>query len=666
MLQPTTEIQAFRQVHLDFHTSECIPEIGARFDRKQFQETLKKGHVNSINLSAKSLDGWAYFDAKTNERHPGLDFNLLDEEISAAREIGVITNLYVSCGCDEKMARRHPEWLRRDRNNETVWAKSFDEPGYHQFCFNTPYLDYLLPQIEEILLRYGESCHGLWLDIVGVRECYCPSCVAAARERGIDPEKKEEMALLWEESYRRYTDAVEAIVQKLRPGCLIFHNGGHIRRGRRDLAYRNTHLDIESLPTGGWGYQHLPLSARYAQTLGMEYTSMTGRFHTTWGEFGGYKHPNALRYEAALSIANGAKVCVGDHLHPDGRFDEVAYALIGRAYGEVEEKEAWCRAVTSVADVALLSTEAVGEQNGEEDEERTSPSDSGCVRMLLEGKYLYDVIDTEAELSAYKAVILPDSVTPDGALTEKLRAYAAAGGKVLATGASCVDPDGKFVLDLGAVYEGVSGYSPTYCRPTFRPEPLEEGTYVVYGKAYTVRAAEGARVLGFLQNPYFNREAYRFCSFLHTPPKAEDVSAGITVGRDGGYVAWDLFEAYDKTGEFIYKRMFAELLDTLLGDRKTLETDLPAQGIVTLMDQKSERRLVNHLLYASPVKKGETEVIEDILPVYDVSVTLRTEREIRKVTLVPQMEELPFRREGTTVRYRVPRLECHQMVELDY
>ena len=33
----------------------------------------------------------------------------------------------------------------------------------------------------------------------------------------------------------------------------IFHNGGHIRRGRRDLIAANTHLEIESLPTGEWG-----------------------------------------------------------------------------------------------------------------------------------------------------------------------------------------------------------------------------------------------------------------------------------------------------------------------------------------------------------------------------------------------------------------------------
>ena len=62
-----------RQVHLDFHTSECIDGIGSMFDKKQFQRCLKKGHVNSITVFAKCHHGWAYFPSKTNEIHPGLN-----------------------------------------------------------------------------------------------------------------------------------------------------------------------------------------------------------------------------------------------------------------------------------------------------------------------------------------------------------------------------------------------------------------------------------------------------------------------------------------------------------------------------------------------------------------------------------------------------------------
>ena len=43
-----------RQVHLDFHTSENIENIGCDFDKKQFQEALIKGHIDSITLFSKS------------------------------------------------------------------------------------------------------------------------------------------------------------------------------------------------------------------------------------------------------------------------------------------------------------------------------------------------------------------------------------------------------------------------------------------------------------------------------------------------------------------------------------------------------------------------------------------------------------------------------------
>jgi hypothetical protein len=52
-----TETLPTRQVHLDFHTSEFIPGIGEKFDKKQFQEALKLGHVNQINIFAKCHHG---------------------------------------------------------------------------------------------------------------------------------------------------------------------------------------------------------------------------------------------------------------------------------------------------------------------------------------------------------------------------------------------------------------------------------------------------------------------------------------------------------------------------------------------------------------------------------------------------------------------------------
>ena len=83
-----------RQVHLDFHTSEHVPGIGSKFDKKQFQECLQRGHVNSITVFAKCHHGWAYFPSEANKIHPQLNFDLLGQMLEACAEIGVQAPIY--------------------------------------------------------------------------------------------------------------------------------------------------------------------------------------------------------------------------------------------------------------------------------------------------------------------------------------------------------------------------------------------------------------------------------------------------------------------------------------------------------------------------------------------------------------------------------------------
>ena len=77
---------SFRQVHLDFHTSECIDGIGSAFSKEQFQEMLKVGHLSSITVFSKCHHGWAYHPSEANEIHPGRKFDLLQAQIEAAHQ----------------------------------------------------------------------------------------------------------------------------------------------------------------------------------------------------------------------------------------------------------------------------------------------------------------------------------------------------------------------------------------------------------------------------------------------------------------------------------------------------------------------------------------------------------------------------------------------------
>lgn len=656
----------FRQVHLDFHTSEKIDKIGADFSKEQFQDALRRGHVNSITVFSKCHHGWAYHPSEANEMHPGLKFDLLGAEIEAAHEIGVKTPVYISAGLDEKMARRHPEWLRRPKDDRIGW----EYPGYHEFCMNSPYLDYLIAQIEEVVGRY--DCDGIFLDIVGVRTCWCQNCVKALLDEGKDPYNDDNARELGERVYANYTRRVREAVDRIKPGLPVFHNSGHIRRGRRDLADVDTHLELESLPTGGWGYDHFPLSAAYSRTLGKDFLGMTGKFHTTWGEFGGFKHPNALRYEEALCVASGAKCSIGDQMHPDGHMEEATYDLIGAAYSEIEEREKWLDRVTSVADIALLSEEAVANYyaTGRITHTSGADADAGAVRMLLEGKFLFDVIDTDELFGGigdrYKLLILPDSARLDDRLTKAVKKFIADGGKVLATGESGLGLDDSFRLDFGCRFKGASEFNPVYFRPKCDLEVLGNSAYVIYSQSYNIEST-GGEVVVERENPYFNRTTFAFSSHQHTPNNKSERFPAAAVGHDGAYISTKIFTEYAQKGSLIAKLITNHVINLLLGEKKTLETTLPAQGVVTLMDQTEEHRLVNHLLYASPVRRGSgIEVIEDITPIYNVSVKLRTDKTPKRVYLAPEEKDIPFTYENGELNYTVGCVECHAMAVIDY
>ncbi len=659
-----------RQVHLDFHTSEHIEGIGKMFDKEQFISCLKKGHINSITVFAKCHHGWAYFPSEENEMHPHLDFDLLKAELDACAEAGVAAPVYISAGFDEKYFACHPEHGiistpdgKPERIIEINGKKIVDgAPAYHRLCFNTPYLDILVKQVEEVVRKYMPV--GIFLDIVCENKCFCDCCKADAARRGLDLLDPEDNRKMQRIVYKKYYDAINGAARAIKPDIRIFHNGGHIPAGRRELAHANTHLELESLPTGGWGYDHFPKSAKYAAMLGMDYLGMTGKFHLSWGEFGGFKHPNALKYEVALSLANGAKCSIGDQMHPYGFLDDATYELIGQAYAEAEKVEKYCYDVKTIADVALLSVESLI-QGGTGDYGKGPIADVGASRILLEGKYLFDVIDTEEDFDKYKLIIVPDISIDGMPVVAKLQDYIKTGGKVLCTGKSGGVNEMHF--DLGVKVKGESEFKPSYYHPCYNALGLSQTNYVMYSRMYdTALTDEGAKVLGYSRNTFFNRTSEHFCSHQHTPFVTENNSPAVVIGKNGGYIAYEIFTEYAEAGSIILKDTVCRVIDELLGDEKTLKTNLPSGGVVTLNKQKKENRDLLHILYAIPTKRGSgVEIIEDLMPVYDTEFSIKTSP-VAAIKLVPQNESIPFTYENGTLKFKVDKFTCSQIAVIEH
>jgi hypothetical protein len=665
----------FRQVHLDFHTSPHIPEIGAKFDKARWQDTLQEARVNSITLFSKCHHGWSYHPTTVGKMHPHLNFDLLRAQYDACKEIGVAVPVYLSAGVDNLAGEEHPEW--REINAEGTyagWTASPLKPGFLSMDFLSPYLDYLCLQIEEAA-RLFPDCDGIFLDIISQSPGVSKWRLAQMAAKGWDAEKLADREQSAQAALLSYFERTTTAAKTSDPNMPIFHNSGHIPRGSHDLLKFFSHLELESLPTGGWGYDHFPMSAKYVINLGFDFLGMTGKFHTTWGEFGGQKHPNALRYECAAMLAFNAKCSIGDQLHPNGELDPTTYRSIAAAYREVEAKEPWCQDTRPVSDIGVLSSEA------ENHSDRQNAPDEGVTRTLLEGHFLFELVDREMDFSRFKLLILPDDVRIDPALKALLDAYMAQGGKMLLTGESGLWNDrAEFAFDLGVDYSGPSEFAPDFAlpQPEFRAEFVSTPV-VMYLRSQRIRATSGDS-LGQIYDPYFNRTFRHFCSHQHTPFRTE--ASGFDCGVRHGeitYLAHPVFSLYRTYGAVVHREYITKVISSLLGAQPTLQINLPSTARVALNHQATAHRKVLHLLFANTVARGGSmnlsggtvasngltiEVIEELLPLRELRIALRDQPPLKMVTLEPQGTELSFIQSNGVVEFQVDEFTCHQMVAL--
>lgn len=661
-----------RQIHLDFHTSGLIDGIGSRFDAEAFARAFKEAHVNSVTLFSKCHHGLSYHPTEVGQMHPGLDFDLLRAQIDALHAVGIKAPIYLSAAWDEHAAKIHPEWLTVGLDDRHHRAPA-NPTGWLFLDFASDYIDYLGRQVEEVMRRYPDG-DGIFIDI-----CFNPPSVsepakAAMTAAGLDwtdPADVERHAAML---VPRLYEAVNRAVHKYDPDMPIFFNSGHIRRGdRKRVADYFTHLELESLPTAGWGYDHFPLSARYVDPLGIPFLGMTGKFHFTWGEIGGYKRGEALRYECGAMLAHGALCSVGDHLHPTGRIDPSTMQIVGEAYAHVEACEPWVHGTRNRAEIALLSREAVTGTNLSGAPDRFQTADDGASRVLLEGGFMFDVVDTESDFTAYDLLILPDTVPVDAALKAKVEAFAGAGGRVLLTGASGIDPQTGPVFDIGATWEGTSPMAGgDYLNPVAALQADGIGEpHFMYLPSERLRVTDGTS-LADIHDPYMDRTRQHFSGHIHAPCRLEPTGyAGIVEKGNFMQVAHPIFSAYHKTGAVRMLEIAEKVIAHALGHGRMVETSLPRAGRVTLRAQVGERRDVMHLLYATPALRGnllgnEIQPIQDITPLSDIRIRLRPRGPVAAVRAVPGGEDLPFEAGEDCVSFTLPRLDGHGMVEIAY
>ncbi|MFI1172893.1 alpha-L-fucosidase [Streptomyces melanogenes] len=650
-----------RTVHLDFHTGPHIPDVGRDFDPAAFARTFQDAHVDSVTVFAKCHHGHLYYATDRPERHPGLapDLDLLTEQVNALRSVGIRAPIYLSLQVDEYAAREHPEWIAHGEDLKLArWSASAFEAAWNILDMSSPYADYFAEQLDEVLRRFA-PVDGVFIDMCWDQPSASRWAVDGMRREGLDPSDADHRARYATLTARRYMARYSAMVEKALPPDAV-QGVWFNSRPKTGLSQERQfvrHAEIEGLPTGGWGYAFLPYVARFVRPLGLPTLSHTGRFHESWGDNAAIKPRAALLYECSQMLSHGLTSGVGDVLHPRGAPAPAVYDLIGSVYGHIERCEPFLDGGRVISEVAVIVDPGHGDHPG--------ASNIGAVRALQQLRAQFDVVAPTADLSAYRAVVVPETTPVDDALAQRLLAYRTAGGAVLLVGPALL----KNATEAALPGLPVDGLAPAPAGEVFLacqgvPGVPEDFPVISHGSRLTARARPGAEVLARVVQPYFPRSWDRFCGHSYTPPADPTDEVAVAVADGVAAVTVPLLEAFHEHGLETYRHLLGAALDRLLPD-PLVRAGGPVHLETTVV--RTAGGTVVHLVSFIPARETpELDLVHDPFPLIDVPVAVKLAAAPRSVRLQPAGQELPWQYDGAYVHVRVTTADGHAMVVVEH
>lgn len=561
----------WRKVHLDFHNSHHQPKIGADFNAEKWGDQLVAGNVDSIVVFAKDMHGYFYYPGKYGPVHPGLSFDLLGEQVKACRERNIEVYAYYCTAWDNYLAETHPEWNMK-RKDGTDWRpKPGETPGWTALCLgNKDFVDLMASHIHEFVAKY--ELDGAWLDMAEpiVPECYCDECVRQIKATGKDPFDKEVQRAHQNKNFLDFHVRMRDLVHQTRKNCQIDFNDIGIGRVS-ERAGMLDNIDIEALPTDPhWGYFFAPMQLRYQRNFGLPVYGMTGRFVSSWADFGGLKLPQQLDVELASLVANSTRCDVGDQMPPNGVLDPAVYHVLGKSFGRIKKTEPWLRQASPVTEAVLLIP-------NEPLEHLRQQYLMGITKLMMEMHIQFDLLEPEMEWERYGLVVIPDELMPDEQTVSRLHSFIEKGGSVIVchNGGISKETNKSWLEKYGLMQHGQSTFKPAYLVADDNFVPGMPGyAYALYGGASQWKVQSPARSLAQLGEPLFNRSAEHYTSHKQSPFDHVTGYSVAAISGKIGLLGFPVGQSYFDKGYWVYREVFSKLIKELLPNR-LVETNAP-------------------------------------------------------------------------------------------
>jgi hypothetical protein len=611
-------------------------DIGAQCDPKELAAMLRLAGAEFVQTDSKGHPGLTSWFSKTPDASVGRgvrkDWVLAWRR--ATKELGLPLHCHYSGIWDISAGAKHPEWciVGSDGKPLVNGIAGMTSAGGERMCPRSPYVDQLMiPQLLELIDRYGID--GFWVDgdIWSMTPCYCRRCRAAFKAKtGIAEPPKGPGEPHWaqwcdfarqgfEQYVTRYCDAVH----RHKPGVLVCSNWLQTLRNPGEPKVPTDWISGDNTPL--WGLDNSRCQARFVSTRGKPWDIMLW-VHYAWQR--GIeaidwvmKPVQMLQQEAAVIVALGGGVQTCEHPFNglrDGRLVPWRVRRIGEMARFVKSRRELCQGTETIPQIAVLHSEHhVYSAPGGGDLLScidTAPVE-GAVYSLLECHRGVDVLDEWAllpRLSQFPVVVVSEQERMSRKMVDALKQYVLAGGKLLVAGTAVFDRFGDDFLGV----KGSRVASGNYFLPS--------GDCVVpLSTAWRLVEPADATSLGKLGT-----------SLL--PDRQTSAFPAATLHRTGrgavAYIPCNIFREFAANRYPPLRIFIREVLGALTGK---MEIEVVAPTCVdVILRRKDVRRIVHLINRASGLPNlPNSGVIDEIPPVGPITITMDLRHKPKNVTL---------------------------------
>jgi hypothetical protein len=645
-------------LHYDLHAGEKDTDLGARCGEKDLVPMLKLMAPDFVQTDCKGHPGLTSWFSKvpTASVSPGVVKDAMKQWRKATKKLGLPLHCHYSGIWDKAAGAKYRDWCAIDKDGK---------PTREKMCPRGLYLEKLLiPQMFELIDRYGVD--GFWVDgdMWAVEPCYCRRCRKAfTQATGIRNPPKEESDPHWSawwnftrEGYEAYVTRYCDAVHTHKAGVLVCSNWLQTFKHPGDPTVPTDWISGDNAWI--WGMDGSRCEARFISTRGKPWDIMLWAFYCSHGmgkpdSPWSMKPVQMLQQEAAVTLALGGNVQIYEHPPAlrNGQLIPWRQKRMGEVGQFVKARRSVCQGTETLPQVAVLHSEhhahtKVGRNLmwGVD----TAPV-QGAVFSLLECHCGVDIVDEWAllpRLREFPVVIAPEQDSMSTAMVRALKSYVHAGGKLLLSGARAFDR-------FGGEFLGVK--SAKLAKKMCYYVPAADGATPIFSDPWRLLEMRGAKGFGRLgKTPLLNER------LLPNPAAAIHKVGKGTVA----YVPCNLFRDFDHNRYPLTRTFIGELFRTLTR-RLSIEVDAPTAIDVTLR-RRGKTRIVHLINRTSGIaNRPNNGAIDEIPPLGPVTLRMKLAAKPQRVRFELEKQKIQSRFSRGVLTVTIPQVHIHAAVAVE-